>query len=160
MKAGAFTPAIPLDTRRTCSGRPALNEGGGFHPRDPRPPRPTADASCCCPAPLNEGGGFHPRDPLESRPFANGTDATTRSMKAGAFTPAIHESVTLPSHAIDVLDDRSMKAGAFTPAIPGRHRDSHVLLDDRSMKAGAFTPAIHHSSTRYQRHYVLDMIAQ
>ena len=38
MKAGAFTPAILLQCRKTGCGRSSatLNEGGGFHPRNPR----------------------------------------------------------------------------------------------------------------------------
>ena len=91
MKAGAFTPAIPGEAGghgETRSPPSALNEGGGFHPRNP----------CCQP-------GFIP-----SRSY-------DRSMKAGAFTPAIHRG---PS-PIGMRPGRSMKAGAFTPAIQGRH---------------------------------------
>ena len=38
--------------------------------------------------PLNEGGGFHPRNP--ARRGLLSWSALHRSMKAGAFTPAIH----------------------------------------------------------------------
>ena len=68
MKAGAFTPAIRWPT--WCASI-LLNEGGGFHPRNP-----VGDCGG------REGGGFHPRRRrLEGAP--------PRSMKAGAFTPAI-----------------------------------------------------------------------
>ena len=54
MKAGAFTPAIPV--AHIEAQRAPLNEGGGFHPRNP--------GSYATPSsPLNEGGGFHPRNP-------------------------------------------------------------------------------------------------
>ena len=36
MKAGAFTPATPVAGRCVvCGVVTALNEGGGFHPRNP-----------------------------------------------------------------------------------------------------------------------------
>ena len=35
MKAGAFTPATPITSLAERTGAPALNEGGGFHPRNP-----------------------------------------------------------------------------------------------------------------------------
>ena len=108
MKAGAFTPAIRWTVR--CSERKTsctLNEGGGLHPRNP--------------------GGLAVQVGLIG----------DRSMKAGAFTPAI-----LLLLVQSVLDGaRSMKAGAFTPAIPCPGW-SLVGCGRRSMKAGAFTPAI------------------
>ena len=60
MKAGAFTPAILGHARPSQCRRSSLNEGGGFHPRNP------SDAGRVHPkglATLNEGGGFHPRNP-------------------------------------------------------------------------------------------------
>ena len=84
-----------------------LNEGGGFHPRNPglRCGLLTASnhrsmkAGAFTPAtpvmsqhnrgessiPLNEGGGFHPRNPTSGVTFS---EVGKRSMKAGAFTPA------------------------------------------------------------------------
>ena len=35
MKAGAFTPAIPFGMRAGLMPSEPLNEGGGFHPRNP-----------------------------------------------------------------------------------------------------------------------------
>ena len=62
-----------------------------------------------------------------------------RSMKAGAFTPAI---LVTQSMLNDMMDDRSMKAGAFTPAILAGGFAVGPVDVHRSMKAGAFTPAI------------------
>ena len=59
MKAGAFTP--PQSTERALC--------------------PFDEQS------LNEGGGFHPRNPGDQR--AAPAQVSVRSMKAGAFTPAI-----------------------------------------------------------------------
>ena len=62
MKAGAFTPAIRSPDRLGEGARQPLNEGGGFHPRNPR--RLVRQAGCC--RSLNEGGGFHPRNPCST----------------------------------------------------------------------------------------------
>ena len=111
MKAGAFTPAIPSWVRGGgwlwMSWLP-LNEGGGFHPRNPTSPR--RRHAVIQHGPLNEGGGFHPRDPTVE---VWARVRHQRSMKAGAFTPAILAG----HHAVGEAADRSMKAGAFTPAI-------------------------------------------
>ena len=85
-----------------------------------------------------------------------------RSMKAGAFTPAILRSEPAVPHIALALNEgggfhprnprlqigamgaalhRSMKAGAFTPAIPPYVGCPHMAMP-RSMKAEAFTPAI------------------
>ena len=61
MKAGAFTPAI-LDGSgghlpRNCN---TLNEGGGFHPRNPGPVPDNRHPPRVAIAPLNEGGAFTP----------------------------------------------------------------------------------------------------
>ena len=60
MKAGAFTPAIRQGKKWRPDVMRPLNEGGGFHPRNPAllvaPTGPVL-------ASLNEGGGFHPRNP-------------------------------------------------------------------------------------------------
>ena len=50
--------------------------------------------------------------------------AHDRSMKAGAFTPAIPDLLVL----VPQLLRRSMKAGAFTPAI--QRVVAHVILED------------------------------
>ena len=110
------------------------------------PPQSTGSAPIptAATAPLNEGEGFHPRNP---GPRVAGPAArVVRSMKAGAFTPAIHVH---RSHHRQPIPGRSMKAGAFTPAIlPSVRLDRR--RHERSMKAGAFTPAIP-SSTRRPR---------
>ena len=40
MKAGAFTPRNPLAALAEPRQVYTLNEGGGFHPRNPRPAAP------------------------------------------------------------------------------------------------------------------------
>ena len=88
MKAGAFTPAT-LIVMPSARGRVhPLNEGGGFHPRNP------------------EWEGLSPDDELRSMKAGAFTPATLgtpfdvyevdvdRSMKAGAFTPATHPRCT------------------------------------------------------------------
>ena len=74
---------------------------------------------------LNEGGGLHPRDPSSSG--SEGLGRVARSMKAGAFTPAILEE--LSGHVLAAVQ-RSMKAGAFTPAIPlaGRQHRGGIFV--------------------------------
>ena len=156
MKAGAFTPAIHESPAGVARDPSPLNEGGGLHPRNPHHPRLQPSP----PDALNEGGGLHPRNPVRVQEAGGLCDR--RSMKAGAFTPAIR-------HDLGAGYDpgpRSMKAGAFTPAIPvGGCRRGHRLRplneggglhprnppqsrrlggfdNPRSMKAGAFTPAI------------------
>ena len=42
MKAGAFTPAIRATGGSRRAVRRSLNEGGGFHPRNPTGPTPLA----------------------------------------------------------------------------------------------------------------------
>ncbi len=83
MKAGAFTPATP---RTAWSGRRAilaLNEGGGFHPRNPG----HEGDSCHQIGPRSmKAGAFTPATP--PRPHSSRVDPWARSMKAGAFTPA------------------------------------------------------------------------
>ena len=64
MKAGAFTPAT-----RVSAQTPKLGQ--------------------CHRSPLNEGGGLHPRNPVRPQVGCH-VGAATRSMKAGAFTPATH----------------------------------------------------------------------
>ena len=39
MKAGAFTPATRVNPHSYLHSVPSLNEGGGFHPRNPVDPR-------------------------------------------------------------------------------------------------------------------------
>ena len=62
MKAGAFTPATPVVGLGAAGGGRSipLNEGGGFHPRNPRQ---AVDQEHGLHPALNEGGGFHPRNP-------------------------------------------------------------------------------------------------
>ena len=46
MKAGAFTPAIHPQPWPNVTNRPrSLNEGRGFHPRDPEPMWMTLDGA-------------------------------------------------------------------------------------------------------------------
>ena len=60
MKAGAFTPAIPS---RCCDGNAVDHQrsmkAGAFTPAIQGKPAVTAAFD----EPLNEGGGFHPRNP-------------------------------------------------------------------------------------------------
>ena len=60
MKAGAFTPATQRPARALGAKAEPLNEGGGFHPRNPRMLGARPLIRCLA---LNEGGGFHPRNP-------------------------------------------------------------------------------------------------
>ena len=63
MKAGAFTPATLIWHLLLGECHESLNEGGGFHPRNPASSRIPSTPS----TPLNEGGGFHPRNPASGR---------------------------------------------------------------------------------------------
>ena len=107
MKAGAFTPAIQAEGRPRERASYTLNEGGGFHPailHDLK--RANQDQR-----PLNEGGGFHPRNPTGQR----GRSAHWSSLnEGGGFHP---RNPPYDEHDNDTLINRSMKAGAFTPAI-------------------------------------------
>ena len=68
MKAGAFTPATPSSAVVDASST-ALNEGGGFHPRNPS--LRVASGRGASQRSLNEGGGFHPRNPASKTLSAN-----------------------------------------------------------------------------------------
>ena len=94
---------------------------------------------------LNEGRGFHPRDPLRSGESAMVDDGGGSALNEGrGFHPAILLPTADVRDRRRGQSTRSMKAGAFTPAIPARPVQ-HVprsAQSGRSMKAGAFTPAI------------------
>ena len=137
MKAGAFTPAIQFRVGIPVWHRQARSmKAGAFTPAirgDSRLQRWLA------PEALNEGGGLHPRNPRVQDGSIASAIADRRSMKAGAFTPAIRARSRCGHLA---TRPRSMKAGAFTPAIPVAGIGSDDSRQTRSMKAGAFTPAI------------------
>ena len=80
MKAGAFTPATRLGAAEPGQLAP-LNEGGGFHPRNPRRADRTADDGTRS----MKAGAFTPATPV---PISDAPIVSARSMKAGAFTPA------------------------------------------------------------------------
>ena len=89
------------------------------------------------PRPLNEGGGFHPRNPYSIN--VRNTYIRVRSMKAGAFTPAIPAART----PCRVSAARSLnEGGGFHPRNPYSINVRTTYIPMRSMKAGAFTPAI------------------
>ena len=64
-EGGGFHPRNPAQDGDRTAGSAPLNEGGGFHPRNPRR---AGAGGADVPATLNEGGGFHPRNPSPSRP--------------------------------------------------------------------------------------------
>ena len=134
MKAGAFTPAIPLGHRclPLLAGSRSM-KAGAFHPRNPghRRAPPTAGS-----ATLNEGGGFHPRNPFRAMRATTGLASLN---EGGGLSPP---QSCLPPFACATPVDRSMKAGAFTPAIRSYGQHLPPCGHNRSMKAGAFTPAI------------------
>ena len=66
------------------------------------------------------------------------TDSTTRSMKAGAFTPAI----LLAGCRLSSLPRPLNEGGGLHPRNPVRQGYPGERKPPRSMKAGAFTPAI------------------
>ena len=88
----------------------SLNEGGGFHPRNPSTTQWWRD---CWPT-LNEGGGFHPRNPLLVKDGAGW--AFGRSMKAGAFTPATPATYRPDTSRTSSLNE----GGGFHPRNPSQ----------------------------------------
>ena len=94
MKAGAFTPATP-DTQTTRSeGRSSLNEGGGFHPRNPCGGGVDGHRTRRSMKP----GAFTPATHVARTRRADAANVA-RSMKAGAFTPATLVRRTAPGRA-------------------------------------------------------------
>ena len=85
MKAGAFTPAIHATRVAAHAASVRSMKAGAFTPAilEGAPGSDRAFPS------LNEGRGFHPRDPRVCS-VRTATVIVERSMKAGAFTPAIH----------------------------------------------------------------------
>ena len=89
MKAGAFTPAIPGSTPRPRARAQRSMKAGAFTPAI----RFISHSGGLHSA-LNEGGGFHPRNP--PGPERAVGPHGQRSMKAGAFTPAIPPTPSSP----------------------------------------------------------------
>ena len=99
MKAGAFTPAIPSlgEADRPAVWTP-LNEGGGFHPRNPYRDRLMRAARRTLHAPLNEGGGFHPRNPLGCDLAADRQSHLPSLNEGGGFHPRNPSPITAASY--------------------------------------------------------------
>ena len=93
MKAGAFTPATPC----RCRLKAALLD--------------------LVTAPLNEGGGFHPRNPTTAGAAAGSTaEARAASMTTRRAAPRCMHHPNRARAILELSVERSMKAGAFTPA--------------------------------------------
>ena len=102
MKAGAFTPATPdLDFGEVGLQNGPLNEGGGFHPRNPRSSQTTPPE----PPSLNEGGGFHPRNPSMS---VNSSPASRTLNEGGGFHPRNPAPKTFSIHLRDFWPEQDV----------------------------------------------------
>ena len=115
MKAGAFTPAIPAIGQCKNQNPYALNEGGGFHPRNPAqvPMRVTRNSWRSMKA-----GAFTPAIP--DVPGVRYDLVGHRSMKAGAFTPAIRRASRWRSVGLRTLNE----GGGFHPRNPRLSADA------------------------------------
>ena len=131
MKAGAFTPATPRRRPRRRGPPTPLNEGGGFHPRNPSSDFVEQGRIA---GRSMKAGALTPATPATVAVPAAGLQ---RSMKAGAFTPATPGSTPAAGRcSAGALNE----GGGFHPRNPVGGGEA-LLEPRRSMKAGAFTPA-------------------